>query len=177
MKNRKLRHTVALIGLTMLIFSLSCVVGVKAGTIGSTLEHKTPITFEFTNNPVHGVFEKEWITKGGIYHARGYDHIGVVEGGLEGTLTYVGDINLNLETFDGTGGGTVCFDVGYGDLSGTFEGRMVIKVYMTQYGPYIDAKFICHGADDFDGMHLKGTAGGFMGFTYFADAVILNPYA
>ena len=173
MKYEKRRYGAAVLGLTMLVLTLFCVVGVEAAA-----QPPSTITFEFTNDPVQGAFEKEWTTKGGIYHARGYDHIGDVEGGLEGTLTYVGDINLNMETFDGTGQGIVCFDVNYGELSGTFEGRMVIKVYMTQDGPYIDAKFICHGDGDFEGMHLKGTAGGFMGAPegYSANAVILNPH-
>ncbi|MCK4278998.1 MAG: hypothetical protein KAW94_00330 [Candidatus Thorarchaeota archaeon] len=177
MKNRKFRHGVALIGLTLLFFSLICIVGVEAGEIEPTLAHKTPITFEFTND-YDGTFEKQWFSAHGkILHMRGAGHLGVIQegGNLEGTLTYMGDLNLNYETKDGTGGGTVCFSVNYGDLSGDFEGRMVIKVN----GGYITAMFVCHGDGDFEGMHLKGTAEGFMcpGGFYSANAVLLNPNA
>jgi len=179
MKYRNLRHNVALIGLVMLFFSLSFVVGVDASTIDPiepTLAHKTPITFEFTNNAIDGAYERLWFSKHGtILHARGWDHIGDVWGGLEGTLTYVGDINFNMLTYDGTGGGTVCFTVNYEGLSGNFEGRMVIKVN----GGYITGMFVCHGEGDFEGMHLKGTCEGAMGegAVYSANAVLLNPKA
>lgn len=177
MKYRKLRHSVALIGLVMLFFSLSFVVGVEATTPKPPLEHKTPITFEFTNN-YDGTYKKQWFSAHGkILHMRGAGHDGVIQegGDLEGTLTYMGDLNLNYDTYDGAGGGTVCFSVNYGDLSGDFEGRMVIKVN----GGYITAMFVCHGNDDFEGMHLKGTAEGFMlpGGVYSANAVLLNPNA
>jgi len=174
MKYRKLRHSVAMIGLTMLFFSLSCVVGVEAGTLEPTLAHKTPITFGFTNTAIDGAYERLWFSKHGtILHARGWDHYGDVWGDLEGTLTYVGDINFNLMTSDGTGGGTVCFSVNYEGLSGNFEGRMVIKVN----GGYITGMFVCHGNGDFEGMHLKGTCEGGMGGDYLANAVLLNPNA
>ena len=172
MKNRRIRNSITLIGMTMLFLSLFCVVGVEASEDpATTLDHKTPITFQFTNNP-DDTFERMWFSDDGILHMRGAGHDGEVWGDLDGDLTYMGDINLNTETFDGTGGGTVCFDVRYGDLSGTFEGRMVINVD----GGYITAKFICHGNGDFEGMHLKGIAGGIIGTTYLADAVILNPH-
>ena len=172
MKLRKIRQHAILIGLTMLVCSFFLVVGVAATTNGTTLGHKTPISFEFTNDP-DGTFEKEWYSAHGrILHMRGSPHDGDVWGDLEGTLIYVGDIELNMETFDGTGQGIVCFDVNYGELSGTFEGRMVIKVN----GGYITAMFVCHGDGDFEGMKLKGTAEGGMGGTYMADAIILNPH-
>ena len=160
-----------LIGLTMLICSFILVVGVQATTNGTTLAHKTPILFQFTNDP-DDTFERMWFSEDGKLHMRGAGHIGEVWGGLTGTLSYLGDIQLYLETMDGTGGGIVCFNVAYGDLSGTFEGRMVIKVN----GGYITAMFVCHGDGDFEGMKLKGTAEGGMGGTYMADAIILNPH-
>ena len=175
MKYRRLRHSVALIGLTMLFFSLFCVVGVEAtaNNTTTTLAHKTPIAFNFTNAP-DGNFDKSWTSAHGkILHMRGAPHNGTAWGDLEGNLTYVGDIELDPITGDGTGGGTVYFSVNYGSLFGTFEGRMVIKVE----GWYIAAKFICHGGGDFEGMHLKGTAGGYMfPGVYLANAVILNPH-
>jgi hypothetical protein len=178
MKNRKFRHSVALIGLTLLFFSLICIVGVEAGTPGkpeTTLAHKTPITFKFTNNH-DGTFDRMW-TSDGILHMRGADHDGVIRegGGFEGTLTYMGDLNLNIVTYDGAGGGTICFSVDYEGLTGDFEGRMVFKVN----GGYITAMFVCHGDGDFEGMHFKGTAEGVMlpGGFYSANAVLLNPNA
>jgi len=171
MKIRKLKNGVAILGVTLLFLSLFCVAGVAAGTITPTpMDHKTPISFEFTNN-YDETFEKSWMSDG-ILHMRGGGHFGDVWGDLDGTLTYMGDIQLNMETYDGTGGGIVCFTVNYGDLFGTFEGRMVLKVT----GGYITCMFICHGGGNFDGMKLKGTAEGWMGGTYFADAIILNPH-
>ena len=178
MKYRKLRHSVALIGLTLLFFSLFCVVGVKASAIEPpepTLAHKTPIRFNFTNYP-DGPIEKQWLSaRGKILHMRGVSHYGeILAGDLEGTLTYVCDVNVDSETFDGTGGGTVCFSVVYGDLSGTFEGRMVVKFK----SGHITGMFVCHGDGDFEGMHLKGTCEGFMfPGVYSANAVLLNPNA
>ena len=175
MKLRKIKRHTILIGLTLLVCSFFLVAGVSANGISNgTLAHKTPITFEFTNVP-DGTFEKEWYSAHGrILHMRGSPHDGFVWGNLDGDLTYVGDIELNMETFDGTGQGIVCFDVNYGELSGTFEGRMVIKVN----GGYITAMFVCHGDGDFEGMHLKGTCEGFMfPGVYSANAVLLNPNA
>ena len=174
MKLRKIKQHTILIGLTMLICSFILVVGVSAtanGTLNGTLAHKTPITFGFTNVP-DDTFERMWFSDDGILHMRGAPHDGIVSGELVGTLTYTGDINLNMETYDGTGQGILCLSVTYGDLSGTFQGRMVIKVN----GGYITGMFICHGAGDFEGMHLKGTCEGGMGGTYSADAIILNPH-
>ncbi len=172
MKLRKIKQHTILIGLTMLICSFILVVGVTATTPIETLGHKTPITFGFTN--VHdGNFERMWFSDG-ILHLRGAPHDGIVSGDLLGTLTYTGDINLNMETYDGTGQGILCLSVTYGDLSGTFRGRMVIKVN----GGIITAMFICHGDGDFEGMKLKGTGGGIMNpeTIYLADAIILNPH-
>lgn len=170
MKLRKIRQHAILIGLTMLVCSFFLVVGVAATTNGTTLGHKTPISFEFTNN-YDETFDKSWLSDD-ILHMRGGGHIGDVWGDLEGSLTYVGDIQLNTVTYDGTGGGILCLTVNYGELSGTFEGRMVIKVA----GGFITGMFICHGDGDFEGMKLKGTCEGAMGGEYSAIATILNPH-
>lgn len=175
MKYGKRRYGAAVLGLTMLVLSLVCVVGVEAAAQPpSTLAHKTPIAFEFTNIPIDGAFDRAWTTKGNIFHGRGWDHYGDVWGDIEGTHTYDGDINLNMNTYDGAGGGIFCVTFEYAGLSGTFEGRMVFRVD----GGYITGMFICHGDDDFDGMHFKGTFEGsmFVG-VYSADAVIINPHA
>jgi hypothetical protein len=174
---RKLRNGIALLGMAMLFLSLFCVVGVEASTV-PTLEHKTPVSFEFTNNP--GMeFDKLWFSgekttdhpDGIILHSRGYDHFGDVWGDLEGSLFYDGDINLNLETFDGAGGGTAIFTVAYGDLSGTFEGRMTLKVR----AGIVTGTYMGHGAGDFDGMHLRFKfAGALGGVPAIADGVIIN---
>jgi len=170
MKLKKIKQHTILIGLTLLVCSFFLVVGVSAATI-ETMGHKTPITFGFTND-YDGTFDRSWFSEDGKLHMRGGGHIGDVWGDLEGTLTYSGDINLNMETLDGTGGGILCLTVNYGDLSGTFEGRMVIKVA----GGYITGMFICHGDGDFEGMKLKGTCEGAMGGEYSAIATILNPH-
>lgn len=173
---KKLRHGAALFGLTLLLFSLLCIINVEA-TIQppSTLAHKTPIVFEFTNVPVPDAYEKQWVSAHGkITHIRGWDHIGDVWGDLEGSLTYVGNVELKMETYDGTSEGIISFSVGYGDLSGIFEGRMVVKFN----GGYITGIFVGHGNGDFEGMHLRGTCEGsmFVG-VYSANAVLLNPHA
>ncbi len=183
MKLRKIKQHTILIGLTMLICSFILVVGVSAtanGTLNGTLVHKTPIVFEFTND-FSGPPDKEWYSAHGkIWHMRDLPHAGDVWGDeegpltLEGTLTYMGDVNLNTITYDGTSWGIICFSVRYGDLSGTFEGRMVVKFN----GGYITGIFVCHGNGDFEGMHLKGTCEGFMfPGVYSANAVLLNPNA
>ena len=179
---KKLRHGAALFGLTLLLFSLLCIINVEATTNNTTLAHKTTIAFEFTNVP-GATFERMWhsgltwpelgLPDGEILHARGWDHYGIVSGGLVGTLTYPGDVNLNMITRDGTSWGIICFSVSYGDLSGTFEGRMVVKFN----GGYITGIFVCHGDGDFEGMHLKGTCEGSMDVgDYSAIATILNPH-
>ena len=172
MRTGKLRNSIALFGMTMLFLSLFCVVGVEAGTVPpSTLDHKTPVTFEFTNNPGED-FDELWFSGGGkILHTRGYDHFGDVWGDLVGTLFYDGDINLNMETFDGAGGGTAIFTVAYGDLSGTFEGRMTLKVR----AGIVTGTYMGHGDGDFDGMHLRFKfAGALGGVPATADGVIIN---
>ena len=177
MRTNKLRNGIALLGMTMLFLSLFCVVGVEASTITpDTLGHKTPVSFEFTNVPGEE-FDRLWHSglNDKIFHSRGYDHYGEVWGDLEGTLFYDGDVNLNFETFDGTGGGVIYFEVSYGDMSGTFEGKMVFKIYMDEGTPFVDGKFVCHGDGDFEGLHLKGTYLGILGTTYLADAILLNP--
>ena len=172
MKLKKIKQHTTLIGLTLLVCSFFLVVGVAAATtIDPTLGHRTPITFGFTND-YDGTYDRSWYSEDGKLHMRGGGHIGDVWGDLEGTLSYSGDINLIMEPLDGTGGGILCFTVTYGELSGTFEGRMVIKVA----GGYITGMFICHGDGDFEGMKLKGTCEGAMGGEYSAIATILNPH-
>ncbi len=160
--------------MTMLFLSLFCVVGVEAGTVTpTTLDHKTPVSFEFTNNPGEDG-DKMWFTgpDDTIIHTRGYDHFGDVWGDLVGTLFYDGDINLNLVTLDGAGGGTSIFTVAYGDLSGTFEGRMTLKVR----AGIVTGTYMGHGDGDFDGMHLRFKfAGALGGVPAIADGVIINP--
>jgi hypothetical protein len=169
--NKKFRNSIALLGMAMLFLSLFCVVGVEAATV-PTLEHKTAVSFEFTNNPGED-FDKLWFTgpDDSILHSRGYDHFGDVWGDLEGTLFYDGDINLNMVTFDGAGGGTAIFTVVYGDLSGTFEGRMTLKVR----AGIVTGTYMGHGDGDFAGMHLRFKfAGALGGVPAIADGVIIN---
>lgn len=170
MKLRKIKQHTILIGLTLLVCSFLFVAGVAATTT-PTLAHKTPVSFEFTN-VYDDTYDRLWFSDDGILHIRGGGHFGDVWGDLDGTLAYSGDIQLNMETYDGTGVGPICFSVNYGDLSGTFEGKMVLKVN----GGYITGMFICHGDGDFEGMKLKGTCEGGMGGDYSADAIILNPH-
>jgi len=133
---------------------------------------KTPVTFEFTNNPGEE-FDRLWFTgpDDSIIHTRGYDHFGDVWGDLDGTLFYDGDINLNVVTLDGAGGGTAIFTVAYGELSGTFEGRMTLKVR----AGIVTGTYMGHGDGDFDGMHLRFKfTGALGGVPAIADGVIIN---
>lgn len=171
MRFKKIKQHTILIGLTLLVCSFLFVAGVAATTT-PTLAHKTQISFGFTNF-YDDTYDRLWVSDDGILHIRGGGHFGDVWGDLIGTLTYDGDINLNMETYDGTGVGLVCFSVNYGDLSGTFEGKMVLKVN----SGYITGMFVCHGDGDFEGMKLKGTCeGDLVSKTYSADAIILNPH-
>jgi hypothetical protein len=180
-RNSKLRNSIALLGMTMLFLSLFCIVGVEAQIITpGTLDHKTPVTFEFTNDP-GTEFDKLWFTgkpmpetgfpDGIILHSRGYDHFGEVTGDLVGTLFYDGDVNLNMITLDGAGGGTAIFTVDYGALSGTFEGRMTIKVRTG----LVTGTYMGHGDGDFDGMHLRFKFTGALGQPGLANGVIISP--
>jgi hypothetical protein len=157
--------------MAMLFLSLFCVVGIEAATT-PTLDHKTPVSFEFTNNPGEN-FDDLWFTgpNDEILHSRGYDHFGDVWGDLEGTLFYDGDVNLNMVTLDGAGGGIAIFTVAYGDLSGTFEGRMTLKIT----AGIVTGTYMGHGDGDFDGMHLRFKfAGALGGVPASADGVIIN---
>ena len=95
----------------------------------------------------------DWVDDEGIAHWRDVVVTFEVQGDLAGTLTVIGNSNIHLLTGNGDEFGSFVLDVSYGDLQGTFEGRMSATVE----GMVSTASLVGHGNGDFEGMKLKLT--------------------
>ncbi len=88
----------------------------------------------------------------GMQHIRDFPVAGPVWGDLNGTLTVIANINLNLATGDGTAHGTFILEVEWNGLIGTFEGRSQWK-----YDGFriVAGQGTAHGTGDFEGLRMK----------------------
>lgn len=99
-----------------------------------------------------GPLGKIWVSDDGVQHIRDFEVAGPVWGDINGTLTVVANINLDLATGDGTGHGTFVLDVEWNGLTGTFEGTSQWK-----YDGFLvsNGKGSADGTGDFEGMHMQ----------------------
>lgn len=95
---------------------------------------------------------KIWVSDDGVQHIRDFPVAGPVWGDLNGTLTVIANINLDLATGDGTAFGTFVLDVEWNGLIGTFEGRSQWK-----YDGFLitNGQGSARGTGDFEGMHMQ----------------------
>lgn len=94
--------------------------------------------------------EKYWVDDEGIAHYRGLTaDLVFLDGPVEGTGIAV--VNLNLDQFgNGDESGALTFEVTWGELSGTFEGRFSA----TWTGGVSNSNTVCHGTGGFEGMKM-----------------------
>ena len=95
--------------------------------------------------------ERVWVSDG-IQHTRKAHVAGIVWGDINGTITVVGNRNLNLATGHGTAHGVAVVDVEWHGLTGTFEG---ISEWKLENFRVVDGQFIGHGTGDFEGMLMQ----------------------
>jgi hypothetical protein len=95
----------------------------------------------------------DWVDDELIGHWRDVEVTFDVEGDLMGTLTVMANSNVDLKTFNGDEFGSFELDVTYGELQGTFKGRMSGTM---EHG-VSTSSFVGHGSGDFDGMKLRLT--------------------
>lgn len=133
---------------------------------------KTPV--EGTHSvEVVGAAERHWVDDEGIEHYRGLPmQFHYPTGDLEGTGW--GEININLDPMgngDESGSGT--WDLTWGDLSGTFEGRFTATV---TYGVSNGSVVLQGTSGDFVGMKVIVTTQTYYGtFTGNYQGIILDP--
>lgn len=114
-----------------------------------------------------------WTDEDGITHFRGVPSWGDVTGDLEGDAYSEFNLDVNMETGDGWGAGTVILNVSWGELSGTFEGRYMIKFT----GWLVTGSGVAHGTGDFEGMKDIYTLwGDFLSPDRDWEGIILDPH-
>jgi hypothetical protein len=118
--------------------------------------------------------EKYWVDDEGIVHYRGLTaDLLLLDGPLEGTGTAVVNINLDPATGNGDESGAVTYQVTWGELSGTFEGRFSA----TYTGGFSYSSHVYHGTGDFEGMKMMIDATmSFADFKAAYEGIILDPH-
>jgi len=125
---------------------------------------------------IAGPAERTWIDEEGIVHRRGLPAEYVVSGDLAGTGTGLANLNLDPMTGNGDETGQASFELTWGELSGTFEGR-----WSTTFTGFVGVgSGVLHGGGDFEGMKmmisfvLDLTTGGPPVAVF--EAIILDPH-
>ena len=95
--------------------------------------------------------ERVWVSDG-IQHTRNAPVAGVVWGDINGTVTVLGNRNLDLATGHGSAHGVAVVEVEWNGLIGTFEGRSQWKL---ENFIIVDGQFVGHGTGDFEGMQMR----------------------
>lgn len=139
---------------------------------------KTPVAglIQVTPHPPQDA-ERWWIDDEGILHYRGLPaDLLLLDGPLEGTGNAVVNLNIDLLTGNGDESGAVTYQVTWGDLSGTFEGR-----FSTTYtGGVGTGHGVYHGTGDLAGMKLMVdisiVAVGDPPFEAAYEGIILDPH-
>ena len=117
--------------------------------------------------------DRHWIDDEGIEHYRGLTaSLLLLDGPLVGTGSAV--VNINVDPFgNGDESGAVTLDVTWGDLNGTFEGRLSA----TYIGGISYSSTVYHGTGDFEGMKMKVNATmSFADFVAAYEGIILDPH-
>jgi len=141
---------------------------------------QTPIagteTITVTGDPV-----RFWVDDEGITHYRGLPgEIDFTSGDLDGTGSFVVNVNLDPVTGNGDESGAATINVTWGELSGTFEGRLT-AIFTAGIS---SGTVVYHGiSGDFQGMKMMmnyslntttGPPGTSWPVTY--DAIVLDPH-
>ena len=143
-----------------------------AGIVWAKAATETPVAGQWINF-VHGDPARAWIDEDGISHIRGQPYWVEVIGDLEGEAISVCYLNLDLATGNGDGGGTVTYNVSWGELSGSFEGRFIVT--LTDW--WAAGHGVAHGTGDFEGMKLMITLeGNFFWPWRDWEGIILDPH-
>jgi hypothetical protein len=154
---------------------LMSVVFVSGTALGESIE--IPVSGDMISSvidPGH-----QWIDDEGITHIRGWiqDEEGTGQDDYGIPLWFAGiwEGNFNFdETYTGDLAGFGTYEMTYGELSGTIEGR----VTMTMTYGLISGEFnLGHGGGDFEGWHFRGTFTSIFGSGVLEwEGVLHNPH-
>jgi hypothetical protein len=169
----KRTRTKILVGVVMLaaVLLITGIVWAKAT--------KTPISGILTVQ-ISGPPARHWVDDEGIEHYRGLPGLYTFTSGpLTGTGSAVVNTNIDLLTGNGDESGAATFDVTWGELSGTFEGRL-----NATYTAWLSTgTAVYHGSGDFEGMKIMMSynldpTGSPPGTPWPADyeAIVLDPH-
>jgi hypothetical protein len=118
--------------------------------------------------------ERYWVDDEGIVHYRGLPaSLFTLDGPLEGTGTAVVNVNYDPVTGNGDESGTITFELTWGELSGTFEGR-----FSATYTNWVsNSSAVYHGTGDFEGMKMMADATmSLLDFVSAYEGIILDPH-
>jgi len=159
----KLGRKAILFGMLILIGSIFIAVPVQAE------KTRTTINFVYylkdSGDPI-----RFWITKDNILHMRGTPHDGYIDSSdsdFTGDIYYTGNINLDLNIYEGSGGGIFEFNGECLGAPASFSGRL--NFILDSTGIY--STFTLHGTGSLQGL-LKGTSIGLGEHLYAAELVI-----
>ena len=136
---------------SLLLFVLLSSVASRAGDAAGNGAIIVPFEAEERLAPT-GPPERVWVSDDGIQHTRNAPVAGIVWGDINGTITILGNRNLDLATGHGAAHAEAVVDVEWNGLTGTFEGRSQWKLEAFRI---VDGQFIGHGTGDFEGMLMQ----------------------
>lgn len=160
----KIGKKTVLLGTLLLLCSLSLGMVTQAKHTNPTLYFE--YVYDVLGEPV-----KAWIDKDGLYHAKRTPHYGhVTAGDITGDIYYIGNVVLDLATYNGNGGGIIEFTGFYEGEAAGFKG--VLKFYV-EFG-VVYGTLNCPGSGAFTGLLFKGTFLAYLGGFTYVDLVIWN---
>ena len=144
MKKRKAWLWVVLILIASLVFPVVSVTAKSTTTSFVAQESVAPV----------GPPERQWISEDGVLHVRNRPAEGTIWGDLNGTVTVISNINLDLATGNGTGHSTIIREGEWNGMTGSFEGRSQFTFVGFQFN---EGQTTAHGTGDFEGLLMKVT--------------------
>ncbi|MHA1367892.1 MAG: hypothetical protein ACTSP5_16000 [Candidatus Heimdallarchaeota archaeon] len=160
----KIRRNVVLLGMLILLCSFLTVTAVQAKPT------RTVINFVYFLE-TSGEPARIWFSDEGMYQVRGTPHEGHIhtsDSDFSGELFYLGDLTLNLTTYEGRGGGLFEFSGEYLGEAASLTGKSHFKIRNF----LITGTLLLHGSGSLEGL-IKGTFEGPLGQPYYTAQIII----